>query len=262
MSSFSFDLIGDLHMESWETELDISPTAPYCIITGDVSRDRTLLVHTLERFGKEYAGVFYIDGNDEHRDFLPSLSDSYKFLHSSLDGIENVVYLQDNLVIINGVAIISTNGWWTYDFDPTIDHNLVVEWFSDYTRVTTAMASSIVKVAYHDVAYLMSCIKRLQKHPDIKSVVVVTHTLPMPSLVSHDVDLVGHPRFNCLGNELLPMILKEDSENKIKVWCFGHYHKSVDRYFGGVRYINNCRGRGDTEYCQTVYYPKRIEINF
>jgi hypothetical protein len=36
----------------------------------------------------------------------------------------------------------------------------------------------------------------------------------------------------------------------------------VDRDLHGIRYVNNCRGRGDTEWSQSVYYPRRITVEF
>ena len=63
-----------------------------------------------------------------------------------------------------------------------------------------------------------------------------------------------------MGNKHLQLVLNEDTENKIHTWCFGHYHKSVDRTLGGIRYVNNCRGRGESEWCQVAYYPKRITV--
>ena len=60
----------------------------------------------------------------------------------------------------------------------------------------------------------------------------------------------------------MQLALDEDTENKIKVWCFGHYHKGVDRNHNGIRYVNNCRGRGDTAWRQAAYYPKRITVDF
>ena len=56
------------------------------------------------------------------------------------------------------------------------------------------------------------------------------------------------------------LALKEDIKNKIKVWCFGHYHKPVDQYLNNIRYTSNPRGRGNTPWCQSVYYPKRITV--
>jgi hypothetical protein len=89
---------------------------------------------------------------------------------------------------------------------------------------------------------------------------MISHTLPAPWLVEHDVDLVGTWRYNTMGNRHLELALAEDTENKITTWCFGHYHKSVDRMHDGIRYVSNCRGRGDTEWKQTAYYPKRIDV--
>jgi hypothetical protein len=117
-------------------------------------------------------------------------------------------------------------------------------------------------MALTDAAYLRNSIRKLQMHQDVKAIVVVTHTVPAPWLVEHDLELEDHYRFNTTGNEHLQIALDEDTENKIKVWCFGHYHRSIDRQFENVRYVNNCRGRGNTPWSQSVYYPKRITIEF
>jgi len=65
-----------------------------------------------------------------------------------------------------------------------------------------------------------------------------------------------------MGNAHMQMALQEDTERKLKTWCFGHYHRSVDREFDGIRYVSNCRGRGDTTWSQSAYYPKRITVEF
>ena len=51
-----------------------------------------------------------------------------------------------------------------------------------------------------------------------------------------------------------------DTEMKISHWCFGHYHGAVDQNVNGIRFVNNCRGRGDTPYRQDAYFPKRIDV--
>jgi hypothetical protein len=57
---FSFDLISDLHVESWD-QFDWSdkPTSPYCVVAGDIARDRQLVVDTLSHLGTVYAGVLH-----------------------------------------------------------------------------------------------------------------------------------------------------------------------------------------------------------
>jgi predicted phosphodiesterase len=65
-----------------------------------------------------------------------------------------------------------------------------------------------------------------------------------------------------MGNSHLAQAIKEDTENKIKTWCFGHYHKPVDQQLHGINYVSNPRGRGDTPWCQPAYYPRRITVTY
>lgn len=261
--TFAFDLISDLHIETWNSfDWSDQATSPYCIVAGDVCRDRHVLQKTLTHLGECYQGVFYIDGNDEHRYFLDNLGSSYRELSREISSIKNVVYMQDNVVIINGVAILATNGWWSYDFDPMLDLDQSIDWYCNRTQILNSSAIAINSIAYNDAAYVMNSVRKLQTHQDVRAIVMVSHTLPSPWIINHDVDLVDTWRFNCMGNQHLELALQEDTENKIKVWCFGHYHKSVDRYYNGIHYVNNCRGRGDTEWRQAAYYPKRITVDF
>jgi UDP-2,3-diacylglucosamine pyrophosphatase LpxH len=259
--TFAFDLISDLHVETWDSfDWTGQPTSPYCVVAGDVSRDHDLVVQTLEHLKQCYAGVFYIDGNDEHRYQLEDLGNSYRSLKNKIESLNNVVYLQDNVVIINGVAILATNGWWSYDFDLTQDPEESQSWYREYTQCSQIAADAITDIAWHDSAYLINSIRKLQTHQEVKSIAIVTHTLPAAWLCNHDLDLVNTARLNCMGNSHLQMALDEDTENKIRVWAFGHYHRSIDRDFNGIRYVSNPRGRGDTIWSQSAFYPKRIEV--
>lgn len=259
--TFAFDLISDLHVETWDSfDWTDQPTAPYCVVAGDVSRDHVLVAETLEHLSSCYAGVFYIDGNDEHRNNLEDLGGSYRSLKNKTNAIDGVVYLQDNVVIINGVAILATNGWWSYDFDPIIDYDETQDWYKEYTQSSQSAADAITGVAYHDAAYISNSIHKLQTHQEVKSIVVVSHTLPAPWLCDHDPDLINTARFNCMGNQHLELALDQDTENKIRVWAFGHYHRPVDRESANIRYVSNPRGRGNTPWSQIAYYPKRIEV--
>jgi hypothetical protein len=260
---FSFDLISDLHVETWDNfDWTGQATSPYCVIAGDVSQDRRRLVETLKHLGNCYQGVFFIDGNDEHRNYLEHLGQSYYELSRYVDKFKNVVFMQDNVVIVNGVAFVACNGWYSFTMNPEIDFNQTVSWFNARYGVSASVAGTIASMALTDAAYLRNSIRKLQMHQDVKAIVVVTHTVPAPWLVEHDLELEDHYRFNTTGNEHLQIALDEDTENKIKVWCFGHYHRSIDRQFENVRYVNNCRGRGNTPWSQSVYYPKRITIEF
>jgi hypothetical protein len=259
--TFAFDLISDLHVETWDSfDWTGQPTSPYCVVAGDVSRDHDLVVETLGHLNQCYAGVFYIDGNDEHRWQLEDLGSSYRSLKNKIESLDGVVYLQDNVVIVNGVAILATNGWWSYDFDPAQNYEESQSWYCEYTQSSQSAADAITGIAYHDAAYITNSVKKLQTHQEVKSIVIVSHTLPGAWLCNHDPDLADTARFNCMGNPHLQLALDEDTEHKIKTWAFGHYHRSVDRDYAGIRYVSNPRGRGDTSWSQPAYYPKRIEV--
>lgn len=258
---FAFDLISDLHVETWDKfDWTGQPTSPYCVVAGDVSRDPELVMETLEHLGQQYAGVFYIDGNDEHRYYLEDLGGGYRILNEAISGLKNVVYMQDNVVIINGVAILATNGWWTYDFDADIPVDQSMFWYKEKVQISEPAANAITGVAYHDAAYIINSINKLQRQIDVNSIVIVTHTVPAPWIIDHDPEFTNSYRYNVMGNRHIQSALDEDTEGKIKTWCFGHYHKSVDREFGGVRYVSNPRGRGNDRWNQSPYFPKRIEI--
>jgi predicted phosphodiesterase len=261
--TFSFDLISDLHVETWNNfDWDSQPTSPYCVVAGDVARNRDRLLETLEHLGRCYpGGVFYMDGNEEHKDYLDDLGASYHDLAKDVDAIPNVVYMQDNLIIINGVALLGTNAWWTYDFDPKIDTDACIQELQDHFGIDNASATSIGSMAYNDAAYMTKSVRRLQTHMEVGSIVIVTHTVPAPWIISHDPDLVDTWRFNGMGNSEITKIIDADTEQKIHTWCFGHYHKPVDQNFGGIRYVCNPRGRGNTPWKQSVFYPKRIEVS-
>ena len=258
---FNFDLISDIHRETWN-HFDWSgqPTAPYCIVAGDIARDRALVIDTLEQLSEVYQGVFYIDGNDEHKDYAEDLSQSYSELSALVESIPKVVYMQDNVVIINGVAILATNGWWSYDFDPNLEVDQSVKWVQERDGISESAALGMNGLAYHDSAYLANSVHKLQTHNDVKSIIIISHTVPTPKIIQHDLELIDTWRFNAMGNSHLQLALTQDTEHKIKTWCFGHYHKPVDVTIDGVRYVSNPRGRGNTPYSQVAYYPKRISI--
>lgn len=256
---FTFDLISDLHVETWRTfDWSNQATSPYCVVAGDVAKDHTVLKDVLTQLGKCYRAVFYIDGNDEHD--LTRLGDSYKELNSAIRKIPNVIYMQDNVVIIDGVALLATNGWWSYDLDPDLEMDQCHAWHADRMNISMLNTASINSMAYNDAAYVINSVKKLQTYRDVKAIVIITHTVPAKQLIDHDIELVNTWRFNAMGNGHMEMALDGDTEHKVKAWCFGHYHKSVDREFDGVRYVNNCRGRNGTDWCQVAYYPKRITI--
>lgn len=262
---FAFDLISDLHLETWPDEFDWQgqSTAPFCVVAGDIAKNQNQVIQVLENLSRCYQAVFYIDGNDEHKFNMRNLGQSYKDLSRRLAKIKNCIYLQDNVVVINGVAFLAANGWWSFDLDRKISVTQSKLWWEDdMTRAKYEVDSAAVEhLAHTDAEYLIKSVHRLQRHNDVKKIVCITHTVPRADLINHDIAINGHPRFNVMGNSLMQRAQEVDTEKKIHTWCFGHYHGAIDQLRDGVRYVNNCRGRGDTAYRQLAYFPRRIELD-
>jgi hypothetical protein len=208
--------------------------------------------------------VFYIDGNDEHTYNYHRIGESYQELARSINRINRVTYLQDNVVVIDGVAILGTNGWWGYDLDENINQDdckqHMTDWYAKIMPGFEIDPEEISDMSRRDVAYLINSVRRLQTHNDVKKIVIVTHTVPGAHLISHDMELTNTTQFNHMGNRLMHLVHTNDTERKINTWCFGHYHGNVDKTIEGIRFVNNCRGRGDSLYRQDAYFPKRIEV--
>lgn len=258
----AFDLISDLHIDSWTEEFDWTgrATSPYAIVAGDIAVDRTLLYKSLTNLGQCYQAVFYIDGNDEHSRYYHNLGQSYKELTANIDKIPNVVFLQNNVVVIEDVAILGTNGWWGFDFELSIDPSQCAEWWTEKEQLGSDVAKKVARLATNDASYMIKSVQKLQKHRDVKKIVMVTHTVPCQKLIEHDIDLEGSMRFNMMGNRDMLRALEVDTENKIHTWCFGHYHGSVEQIRHDIRFVNNCRGRHGSQWSNHVYHPRRIEI--
>jgi predicted phosphodiesterase len=263
MMKLTFDLISDLHVETWPLTFDWTgqSTSMVCVVAGDISRDRDLVKQTLEHLSTCYQAVFYIDGNDEHRWSFDNFDDSYSSLINSIEKIPNMVFLQDHVGVVDGVAFVGTNGWWGYDLNPDVDYDQTKLWFQDHYQINQQQVDNIEALAMQDFAYLTRSIQKLQTMPDVKQIVLVTHTVPRLELINHDPAIATTYRVNTSGNSAMQYVLENDTENKISTWCFGHYHGDVDQVIGDVRYVNNCRGRGNTPWSKSVYYPKRITVS-
>lgn len=259
--NFAFDLISDLHVEPGEQfDWNGQQTSLYCVVAGDIARDRDTLLETLRHISSCYLGTLYIDGNDEHRDHMTDIDASYAELSEELQKIPGLIYLHNNVVVIDGIAFIGVNGWWNFHFNTDLELADCVRWYCDYVSVDHVVAYQTVQKAYNDAAYLSSTIRRLQKHPDVKSIIIVSHTVPTPELTDHDTDLVDQLRYNCVGNPHLLRSLEHDTANKVSMWCFGHYHRAMDREINSIQFISNPRGRINTPWCQNPYFARRIEV--
>lgn len=228
--TIGFDVISDLYLTpedkfDWEGKA----TSLYCLVAGNVSNDLKTIRQTLSHLGRFYQGVFYCLGSLEYEDCddIDARTDEIIKVCSTQ---RNVVMLHHHVVVIESAAIIGVNGWYgnTLPADPLTEIQLEV-------------------CRNEDIIYLKSTLEKLQRHLDIKSVVVVSNSVP-------NLDLYfGQPPAHASAQLPIDLALMADTEKKVTHWVYGTYDKVVDTTLNNVKYINN------SCYKRQPYWAKRIE---
>jgi len=226
-----FDVISDLNLKpdelfSWEGKA----TSLYCIIAGNISNDLRTIHQTLLHLSHFYQGVFYTAGSLEYEGAV-NIPEHTTELFKICKTIRNVAYLHNHVVIIDGIAIVGTNGWYNLTFD-----NILLS------------AEELEIERYEDIGYLGSSLERLQLHLDVKKIVIVSHSVPSEEL------FFGEEPDEIYTIAPLKLSLIKDLEAKVTHWIYGDYDKTVDTVIDGINYINN------SYYKRNPYWAKRIEI--
>lgn len=226
---FGFDVISDLNLtQNDEFDWSGKPTSLFCIIAGNISSDIKIITHVLKNLSSVYQGVFFVDGTEEmfdihNRDHL--VTDIQKIS----DAIHNVVYLHNNVVIVDGIALVGINGW-----------------YKNYPSSSSDDEFQLKCNRFEDFAYLEKTIEKLQLHNDVRKIVVISNSVPSEELYFGE---------STESEDIYPAYaLHKDTEHKISHWIFGTYKKEVDIIKDNINYVNN--GKFD----RNPYYAKRIEV--
>lgn len=229
--TIGFDVISDLNLSpedsfNWEGKA----TSLYLIIAGNISGDLRTIHQTLLHLSKFYQGVFYTLGSLEY-DGVDDIDKRTEDLYRLCRTIKNVAVLHHHVVIIDGIAIAGANGWYGNTIPTDLDTEVKIE-----------------NQRNEDIVYLKSTVERLQRHLDVKKIVLVSNSVPGPELYFGEDPKSVHSQLN------LNLILPVDTEKKITHWIYGTYGKVVDTVISNVNYINN------SSFKRKLYWAKRIEV--
>jgi len=231
MTQIGFDVISDLNLSisdsfNWEGKA----TSLYCIIAGNISDDLRVIRQTLMHLSKYYQGIFYSLGPLEY-DKAVDIDARTKEIYKLARMIRNVAVMHQHVVIVDGIAIIGVNGWYGKVDKTDIVKDAILE-----------------QNRNEDVLYLKNTIERLQKHLDVKKIIVASSSVP-----SIDLYFGEHP--DTIDDQLnLTIGLLADTEDKVSHWVYGTYEKIVDTNINGINYLNN------SYYNLNNYWAKRIEV--
>jgi hypothetical protein len=230
--NFGFDIISDLHLTTNSAfEWDNKATSLYCIIPGNISDDLQVVKTVLQTLSEHYQGIFYIDGSLENS-VIGARQTNNKAITRICKPLSKVVYLHDNVVVIEGVALVGINGW-----------------YGNYVPENGEAEVELIVAGYEDFTYLDRTLDKLQLHLDVRKIVIISNSVPLTKLFYGEI-----PK---MYSDTSPEeSLENDTEHKVSHWVFGSSQKIIDTTFDSINYVNNpC-------YNRSPYYAKRIEIEF
>ena len=260
-----FDLISDLHLDFWPESEQIQwegiGTSLLAVVLGDISFQPDLSYQTIVEISKHYKYVIFVDGNHEHNN-LCGIQEHNKQLKQELSKYSNIAYLNRNAIVVDGIAFVGANGWWTFDFmEPEISREDAYWYFAGNNIYSEAFMQEVLQTAREDAQVLSEIVSKLNSDVSVSEIVMLTHTAPFNKF--NDVLQVQHPaNYARCGSSFLPHVLRFDTNKKIKTWCFGHVHQEFDETIDGIRYVCHPRGRKDDSPNNIYYYPKIINLNF
>lgn len=230
--TFSIDVISDLNLSKSDIfDWTGHPTSLFCMIAGGISADIDVIKTVLEHLSSMYRGVFYIDGRLEHENY-GDVDHRIEELHEICKSLKNVIYMHNHVVILNGIALVAANGWFTNKVpESTLDDETAID---------------VLKT--NDLGYLSNTIKSLQRHKDAKKIIVMTSCAPSQYLLFDSNDSI-------FGQKIEPALsLLMDNRGKVSTWIFGGSQLLVDTVMSDRRFVNNPKISGQP------YWPKRVVI--
>lgn len=230
MQEIGFDIIGELFINpndsfNWENKA----TSLYCIIPGNVSSDPRTLLQVLSHLSKYYHAIFYVPGMLEYQ-HSTNLIERTNEISQICSQVPNVILLHQSVMVVDGVGVMGINGWSEAGSLDTVEH-----------MIKTASR-------YEDTKYLNATLEKLQRHLDVKKIIVVSAAVPNEELYFGEEPPVVYDQIP------LTTALHNDTEKKVKHWVFGTYTKNVDTVIDDIQYLNNpYLGRNP-------YWPKRLSV--
>jgi hypothetical protein len=82
----------------------------------------------------------------------------------------------------------------------------------------------------------------VEQRQEVKTVVVVTHTVPIREGLVWNSDERLNLQNGSFANSRMQTLITCAQSSKITTWCFGHSHHSADFTWSGIRFVNNSRG--------------------
>ncbi len=233
MTSISIYGISDIHTENYKTLEDLPlslPKANILILAGDIGNPRffpEIYEKFLETVRPNYEKIILVAGNheyynvsDEKKTTLQNFTETHRALKNICDK-HNVIFLNRDTVIINGVMFIGCTLW----------SNINMKAFELMNESDTVFTRKLhYNMAFTEDYNFLE--KVLRNNPECPKI-VITHHLPSNQL--------NHPRFieHPCNSGFYTDILETLCMTNVSHWFCGHTHENSTKKIGNCQFIVN-----------------------
>jgi len=259
----NFDLVSDLHIDHWgrnfQTDWLYNQNSDIVVVAGDVSDSIDITCEFLHKLTNYYSYVLVVDGNHEHQNSMEELEESIQYWKSCISQTL-AIYLGDQQPLIKGVRFIGVCGWWSFDFGlPNINPELTISTCKNKYGLTDNIIKNQFNQSLLDANNLTNMMVDATLDPNVKDIVVVTHSLPHTSCISWNRYPPDHNIVGCYGNSRFQWTLDADINKKCRYWVFGHNHDTKNIPYKYLNFISNPRGRRE-DWNREEYSAQTLEI--
>ncbi|UJR24543.1 hypothetical protein I4U23_005918 [Adineta vaga] len=241
---FQTMLMSDLHLEYNDRDLSNFPVVASCLIlAGDIGRPD---VPSLQRFlliqCQRFEHIFYVAGNHcfysgEYEDRLEQLRQLNKLNH-------RIHFLQKNSYLLpNNVRILGTILW---SHIPQDIASHIEQSHADYHQIEREIQENNMKIRrkltvndtnqWHldEHTWLLQEIEKARRNHE--HIIIITHHAPSrrDTCLQEDIDR-GHE--HAYINDL-----EEYCIDPVRLWVYGHTHRSTDMFVNSTRILSNQLG--------------------
>ena len=239
----NIDIISDLHFDYWvkssactKSRMEhfinhILPETPsdILIIAGDIGHYNTQNIMGLQILKDTYKYICWTHGNHDlllitksslkkyHKDSFKRLS---KMVELSNE-LENVYYLDGNVIDIDGITIGGASGWYDFQYGIQVHYSSIEQMHMMWSNGMID-ARKIFPVLFDTLKYADEQYKKLDTVVNSSPDIIVSHVGPDWGKI--------HPRFNDPSTGLFYFdgkeLLSKLDENT--TWVYGHTHDRIE----------------------------------
>jgi predicted phosphodiesterase len=234
--------ISDIHSEFYKKsyEIKIPKLADILVLLGDIGKPRTEQYRRLiDAVSDIFDHVIVISGNHEYYHGRESFEKTRSYMHHFFEKYENVYFLDNESITIDGVLFIGSTLWTNI---PKEKDFLFEEQMNDYKSISTKQinAPRMYKIrpeftrTLHSIAY--KYIEHQLKNNSAPTI-ILTHHIPI-----NTKDFIPCAYKNNQLNAGYFSDCRKLIKSPVVAWMFGHCHTPITYDFDGIKLLSNPYG--------------------